>query len=238
MYGFVYRTKNEINGMMYIGKCEYARKNGWENYLGSGTYLKDAVSKYGKDNFTREILAEATTKYELEALEESMIHYYNAVEDPNYYNLKQTSIGGDTFTNNPNKEHTRALKSLNSRGKNNPQYNATKSERMIKAVKTANSKQVVAEGILYPSLTEAGVALNIPVSTVNYRLDSESFPNYIRLEPKKDVSTRKHSNVKKKVSIEGVIYNSMAEASRALGCSTSKIRGRLCLDDFPDWFTL
>lgn len=183
-------------------------------------------------------MAEAKSKEDLEALEEGFIYYYDAVSDPNYYNLKQTSIGGDTFTTNPNKEHTRELKSINSRGKRNPQFNVSKTEVMIHSVKKANSKQVVAGGVLYESLTEAGKDLDIPLSTVNYRLDSDSFPDYIRLQPKKDVSNRKHSNVKKRVSIEGTIYESIAEASRALNCSKTKVRGRLKLEDFPDWFIL
>lgn len=59
MYGFVYMTTNKINNMKYIGKCEYSRKNGWKNYLGSGTYFKRALATYGREAFTREILAEA-----------------------------------------------------------------------------------------------------------------------------------------------------------------------------------
>lgn len=224
--------------MYYIGKCEYARKNGWKTYLGSGTYLKRALEVYGKDSFEREILAEASTKQELEALEEGFIHYYNAVFDPHSYNLKQTSIGGDTFTDNPNRERTRELKRVNATGMNNPQYNKDKSEKMIQSVKQANSKKVVADGVLYSSLTEASKDLGIPVSTVNYRLDSDTFPSYIRLSPKKDVSARKNNNKRIKVSIDGVIYASIAEASRELGCSTAKVRGRIKLDDFPTWFSL
>lgn len=236
MYGFVYMTTNKINNMKYIGKCEYSRKNGWENYLGSGTYFKRALATYGREAFTREILAEAKSKYELEALEEGFIHYYNAVHDPNFYNLKQTSIGGDTFTTNPRKEYIRELKSIKARGKNNPQYEAVKTEKMINSVKEANSKKVVANGVLYNSLTEASKDLGVAVSTINYRLDSEGFPNYIRLSPKKDMTGRIVSNKKRAVSVEGVTYESIAEASRCLGCSKAKVKGRVKSEDFPTWF--
>ena len=50
-YGFVYITTNMINGKKYIGKRKYS--TGWEKYLGSGKYLKNALKKYGKYNFIK-----------------------------------------------------------------------------------------------------------------------------------------------------------------------------------------
>lgn len=96
-YGFVYETTNKVNGMKYIGKCIYSRKNNWETYLGSGVYLKRAIKKYGKSNFERIILAEADSEEELNELEEYYIKKYNAVESPNYYNVKYTSIGARRY---------------------------------------------------------------------------------------------------------------------------------------------
>lgn len=235
MYGFIYETTNNINGMKYIGKCVYARKNGYADYLGSGTYLKRAIMKYGKENFTRKIITKARTKKELENLEEYYIRKYNAVESNEYYNLKETSIGGDTFSNNPNKEKTRELKRKNSMGVNNPQYEKPKTSTMITAVKKANSKAVVANGVLYPSLTQASISLNIPITTLSYRLDSKNplYKNYSRLLPK-----REHlftGNKKRPVLINGQPFDSISQASRTLKLSTVKIRMRLKSSDFPDW---
>ena len=52
---FVYKTINNINGMIYIGvhKC---RHSGNCDYLGSGKILRRAIKKYGKENFSRTIL--------------------------------------------------------------------------------------------------------------------------------------------------------------------------------------
>ena len=72
-YGFVYETINNINGMKYIGKCIYGRINNWQSYLGSGTYLKRAISKYGKENFKKKILQDAFSDEELNSLEEKYI---------------------------------------------------------------------------------------------------------------------------------------------------------------------
>lgn len=50
----VYKTINLITKKIYVGKDT---KND-PNYLGSGTYLRNSVKKYGKENFRKEILEE------------------------------------------------------------------------------------------------------------------------------------------------------------------------------------
>lgn len=94
-YGYIYLTTNLINNKKYIGKSTF--KSNHSSYLGSGTLLKKAIEKYGRNNFSKEILQYADTKEELEKMEEYWIEKYKAVEDENYYNIKPTSIGGNTF---------------------------------------------------------------------------------------------------------------------------------------------
>lgn len=238
MYGFVYETTNNLNGMKYIGKCVYARKcKNVDTYLGSGVYLKRAINKYGKENFSRRILIEAKTKQELEALEEEYILKNNAVLDPMYYNLKFTSIGGDTYTYHPNKIEISKTKSKAFMGTKNPAYNRKTKDSVIKAVKKANSKSIIAKGKLYSSAAEASRSLGIPVSTLLNYADSkkDEYSDFIRLHKKKDVSNRKHSYKPIKVCIDNVIYDSVAEAARQFNCSTSKIKMRCKSPEFKSW---
>jgi len=54
MYGYIYKTTNILNNKIYIGKKESS--SFVETYYGSGTVLKQAIKKYGQENFKIEIL--------------------------------------------------------------------------------------------------------------------------------------------------------------------------------------
>ena len=87
-YGYIYITENLINGKKYIGQSKY-KDNEYKNknYLGSGKLITEAIKKYGKENFSKIIIDEAYSKEELNEKEIYWIKYYNAVEDPNFYNI-------------------------------------------------------------------------------------------------------------------------------------------------------
>jgi hypothetical protein len=50
----IYKTTNLINGKIYIGKHQTKKID--DAYLGSGVSLIQAIKKYGKENFKKEIL--------------------------------------------------------------------------------------------------------------------------------------------------------------------------------------
>lgn len=94
MYGFIYETTNLINGKKYIGKKQYIK--GWEKYLGSGILLKEAINKYGSENFKRIILCECKNDKELNEKEKFYITLYDAKNSNMYYNLAEGGDGGST----------------------------------------------------------------------------------------------------------------------------------------------
>ena len=85
MVGYIYITTNIVTGMKYIGKHKSSVHHNW--YVGSGSLLKKDIAKYGKDKFKSEVLEECDTIDDLNERERYWIEQYNAVDDPNFYNI-------------------------------------------------------------------------------------------------------------------------------------------------------
>jgi len=100
-YGFIYITINLINSKKYIGQRKFNKD--WKYYLGSGTHIKRAISKYGRNNFFRKIVAIASSIDELNKLEINLIKKHNAVKNPNYYNHIE---GGGSYSENKYSKET------------------------------------------------------------------------------------------------------------------------------------
>ena len=90
MHFIIYKTTNLVNGKYYIG--QHMTRVLDDGYLGSGTALLRAIKKYGKENFSREILAHADNAEQLNALEAFYVGW-DEVNSRSCYNLK-TGGGG------------------------------------------------------------------------------------------------------------------------------------------------
>jgi hypothetical protein len=93
MFYIVYRTVNTINGRFYIGVHQTNHLDDF--YIGSGVLLKTAVRKYGKENFTREIIKICETEEEMFRMEEELVVTND--ENPMSYNV---ATGGRSGGNN------------------------------------------------------------------------------------------------------------------------------------------
>lgn len=90
-FHYFYKITNLINNHFYYGI--HSTDNLDDGYMGSGSRLKRAYKKYGKENFKKEILKyfdnrEDLAQYELEMVNEEII------ADPNCYNI---AIGGEKW---------------------------------------------------------------------------------------------------------------------------------------------
>lgn len=86
MYGYIYKTTNNINNKIYVGQ----KKSDTfleEKYLGSGTLLLVAVNKYGKDNFSVEMIDTAETQEELNDKEFYWVEHFDSMNSEVGYNL-------------------------------------------------------------------------------------------------------------------------------------------------------
>lgn len=144
MIRYVYLTVNQINNKKYIGQRTFNGDDvSKDSYLGSGVLLKQAIEKYGKENFSKEILCFCLTDEELNFKEKEYILQYNAVEDREFYNIAEGGNGGNTFNGLPKeeKERIRNLKSQQTKGDRNPnyghKYSQEERQKMSEAVKMA-----------------------------------------------------------------------------------------------------
>lgn len=82
-----YITTNKLNGKQYIGM--HSTSNVDDSYLGSGMTILNAITKYGKSSFIREILCVCQTLEEANKNEKIFIEKFNTLS-PNGYNISPT----------------------------------------------------------------------------------------------------------------------------------------------------
>lgn len=118
---YIYLTTNNINGMKYIGK-HYGELD--DPYLGSGKILKRAITKYGKENFTKSILSISINDEENSEKEKYYIALYNATTNPLFYNIHEGGSGGNTTAGYSKEEKESLKKKLSelNQGINNGMY--------------------------------------------------------------------------------------------------------------------
>jgi hypothetical protein len=71
MFYTIYKITNTTNGKIYIGKHQTDNPN--DGYMGSGKYIKAAIKKHGKENFTKEVLHVFETEAEMNIKEKELI---------------------------------------------------------------------------------------------------------------------------------------------------------------------
>lgn len=115
-YGYIYITTNKINGKRYIGQSSYkCGESAVKSYLGSGKFLKKAISKYGSSNFSKEIIFNAFTFDDLNWAEKTLILEFNACKSKNFYNISpggRASLGftGKSHSEKSNKQRSEKLR--------------------------------------------------------------------------------------------------------------------------------
>lgn len=230
MYGFIYITTNHVNGKKYIGQKKYIK--GWEDYLGSGIALNNAIKKYGKENFSREIIEVCDSKESLDIREIYWINYYNATGSKDFYNIAKGGNGGDTTIgySKDQKENLRikkskSLKGINTGGNNN----------QAKPVICLNNMKI------YPSAADADRAYGLRLGTVaracneNENLRTAGYDQntgerllwefyYSDKEYTYVPFVREYSTKKIYCFENDKIYNSSVEASKELGIDSGLIR--------------
>lgn len=89
----IYKITNNIDGKIYIGLYSKSKEN-FQKYWGSGVLISRVIKKYGKENFSKEILEEnISTISELFSKEIFYIDKYNSTNPKIGYNISKGGEG-------------------------------------------------------------------------------------------------------------------------------------------------
>lgn len=148
MIGYVYLTVNDVNDIIYVGKRQKPKFEKY--YKGSGTHLKLAFKKYGKDKFHTSILEECNTKEQLNEAEIKWIAYFRK-QGKEMYNITD---GGDCgypnwWTLEPKKVAEIIRKNREAHmGEKNPFYGRKHSEETKAILREKNKDRVAPKELL------------------------------------------------------------------------------------------
>lgn len=104
MFFTIYKTINILSRKYYIGK--HKTKNINDSYLGSGKAILNAIKRYGKENFRKEILFVFDNEVDMDNKEKELVteEFINNVKN---YNCGIGGKGGPHFKNKVHSEETK-----------------------------------------------------------------------------------------------------------------------------------
>ena len=132
-YYIIYMLTNKVNGKRYIG--QHGTNNLDDGYMGTGVLIRKEIRKYGKENFTKEILCYCKDRYEASEKEREYIEKYGTYADG--YNLAKGGEGASGVKHTPEqrKANSERMKKFN---REHPEYAQRFAERSRQAVGEKN----------------------------------------------------------------------------------------------------
>lgn len=91
IYHIIYKTTNLVNKKIYIGAHSTNDLN--DEYMGSGYNLVEAIKKYGKENFKKEILHVLSDPVKMFEKEKEIVNN-DFISRPDVYNIVEGGNGG------------------------------------------------------------------------------------------------------------------------------------------------
>jgi len=218
-HNYFYKITNLVNDKYYYGIHSTNKLN--DRYMGSGYAMESAMKKYGRKNFTKEIVSDYPTRKEASD-HERLVVTLELVKLSECYNLraggdKENAISEETKNKIREKRklqiispETRKKLSESHSGINHPMFGKTHSEESRK--KMSESK--------------------------DGKYCGEHSPSFGRVHSERSIQKMINSNKSKRpCKILGVVYCSVKEVSRKLEIGTTTIEHRLKSKSkkFKDW---
>lgn len=249
----VYKITNLINGKIYIGKDSSCRKN----YYGSGVAIINAIKKYGKENFTKEILEEG--EWSLNFLNEKEIYWIEKYKSYNYKIGYNRSKGGDGFNNfkemnsesykiglKKRKKYYKSIEFSELKSKHTTEYfkdinNRIKQSNILKKYWKTLSNIEKVKKIEKLKKQSKEYWENIEKSEKRRKNLSDNWKNnnpMFNEEIKEKMKKTQYNTIQKnciKIEIEGIIYEKMQYAIDKLGITRNSLVKRLKSKNYPNY---
>ena len=187
----IYIVINRLNGIKYVGRTKFDNPN----YYGSGELIKNAIKKYGKQNFDKIYVEEVKGYIQSNKKEVEWILKENSLI-PNGYNLVAHGDGG-FITMKQKKDISKTLKeawknpnsifnseeyrnNLSRAGKNRVWSEETK-KKISDGRWGGNNPAAIkieVDGVIYETRRECAKHFNISDTAVTKRCKSKNFPTW------------------------------------------------------------
>lgn len=133
---YIYKTTCNINGIIYIGQCCKTPQKS-KRYFGGGKLIELAIKKYGKENFTKEILKEGlNSQKDLDIWEMIFIKKFNSTDKTIGYNILPGTSNGFGHVNPATLPEVKIKFSILRKGKptkpHTDEFKQAARERMLK----------------------------------------------------------------------------------------------------------
>jgi hypothetical protein len=166
-FHYLYKITNNINGKYYIGR--HSTDNLDDSYYGSGVGIVNAITKYGKENFSKEILHQCETTEELWELEKKVVNA-DVVKDKNSYNM--AFGGGNHLKEMKQNDYESFISHQSKAGKLGGQAMSKKVGKDWHAKGGAKSRSILNAQFIYQLITPENETIELPALEIkNYCIE-------------------------------------------------------------------
>ena len=221
----IYIISNKINKKIYIGITTRPIKERWQEHCRhkNKTVISKAISKYGKENFTINLLTKTTSLKRALDLESNYIKQYKTLS-PYGYNIAPYGNGngsGKALEKEFRKFMSQKSKKIMKALKNNPEWKE-KQKRGVKKAWENNTNRI--------NKAKKTTKKTWEKADKRKKTLSERMKNLWTLPENKEyrqkqikILTQNNTKLKKAVLINGIIYKSMTAAAKSLKISIAEI---------------
>ncbi len=227
----IYKFEHLDDGKIYIGKTIRELRIKIDQHIkikSKRSHIDNAIKKYGIEKFDIEVIAEADTEEELNALEKFFIEFYGC-KAPNGYNLTD---GGEGMSGYHHSQSSKEKISKTHKGKCwRKGYSMSEKTRINIRKSKIHSVKCVELNINFESMTDAakwaGVGVNAISSVCNGKSLTAGGYHWISTD------SRYPSNVKKPIPKKNIqpircvetnaVFNSISEAAKNIGVLPSSV---------------